>query len=186
MNTGVVQIMWKEIGIGFLILYVFRNILDIYMVKKYKKIVKMYGTIEINQLKLKAEKHLKLCDFFSVGPWNKQIYLIYNGLCWLLASISFSEDNEREFLEYLGRVKKENEYEMKSFVLFLYYRSKNEDNQAKYYYNLYLKCKHVDKDIAIIMDGIWNEQTKNEVFRESVKRFNNPTLKKLLKDNRIL
>lgn len=67
MNTGV-QIMWKEIVIEFLILYVFFKMLYIYMIKKYKKILKLYGIVEMDQLKRMAEKHLKFCNLFTVGP----------------------------------------------------------------------------------------------------------------------
>lgn len=185
MNTGV-QIMWKEIVIEFLILYVFCKMLDIYMIKKYKKILKLYGIVEMDQLKRMAEKHLKFCNLFSVGPWNKIIYMIYNGLCWLLASIYYIEDNEYEFLRYLEKVKKENEFEMKSFVLFLYYRSKNDIVQAEYYYNKYLKCKHLNSDIAVIMEGIWNQKEKDEAFIESIKSFSNPATIKLFNKNHII
>lgn len=186
MNTGVVQIMWKEIGIGCLMLYVFRNMLDIYMIKKYKKITKLYGIVEADQLKLKIEKHLKLCNLFSVGPWNKNIYFIYNGLCWMMSSINLVEGKELEFLKYLEKVKKENEFEMKPFALFLFYRSKKNVEKAKYYYNAYLKCKHVDNDIAIIMRDIVNEGKKSEIFNESIKKFIDPALQKLFKENKIL
>ena len=81
MNTGTVQIMWKEIIVGFIILYLLRIVLDVYMIKKYEKLLKLFGVIEMDTLKLEAEKHLKLCNFFSVGPWNKAIYWTYNGLC---------------------------------------------------------------------------------------------------------
>ena len=74
MNTGTVQIMWKEIIVGFIILYLLRGVLDVYMIKKYEKLLKLFGVIEMDTLKLEAEKHLKLCNFFSVGPWNKAIY----------------------------------------------------------------------------------------------------------------
>lgn len=105
MNTGTVQIMWKEIIVGFIILYLLRGVLDVYMIKKYEKLLKLFGVIEMDTLKLEAEKHLKLCNFFSVGPWNKAIYWTYNGLCWLLATISYVEDDEYDFLAYLGKVK---------------------------------------------------------------------------------
>ena len=106
MNTGTVQIMWKEIIVGFIILYLLRGVLDVYMIKKYEKLLKLFGVIEMDTLKLEAEKHLKLCNFFSVGPWNKAIYWTYNGLCWLLATISYVEDDEYDFLAYLGESKK--------------------------------------------------------------------------------
>lgn len=182
---GEVQIMWKEIGIGLLILYIFRIVLDIYIIEKYKRLVNMCKTVELDIVRLKAYKHLRLCDVFSVGPWNKKIYLIYNGLCWLLATISMVEDNESDFLMYLNKVKKEKEFEMKSFVLSLYFRSKN-INLAKYYYDLYLTSKHIDSDIAIIMDVIWNEKEKTEAFNVSVKKFENPALKKIFRRNGIL
>ena len=38
MNTGTVQIMWKEIIVGFIILYLLRGVLDVYMIKKYEKL----------------------------------------------------------------------------------------------------------------------------------------------------
>ena len=66
MNTGTVQIMWKEIIVGFIILYLL-GVLDVYMIKKYEKLLKLFGVIEMDTLKLEAEKHLKLCNFFSVG-----------------------------------------------------------------------------------------------------------------------
>lgn len=186
MNTGVTQIMWKEIGIGLIIVYVLRNILDIYMVNTYKKYVQMYERGEFETLKVKAKKHMKLCNFFSVGPWNKQIYLTYNSLCWLLASMSLVENNECEFLSYLNKVKKENEFEMKAFVLSLYYRSKNNIEQTKYYYDLYLKSKHIDGDMAIIMNYVFNENEKKQLIKETAERFNNPAIIKLLRANDIL
>ena len=186
MNTGTVQIMWKEIIVGFIILYLLRGVLDVYMIKKYEKLLKLFGVIEMDTLKLEAEKHLKLCNFFSVGPWNKAIYWTYNGLCWLLATISYVEDDEYDFLAYLGKVKNEQEFEMKSFALSLYYRSKGDITQAKRYYNVYLTSKHVNNDIGVIMDSVWNGKAKSELVAESVKKFENPVLRKLFAENHIL
>lgn len=186
MEMGMIQIMWKEIGIGFLVLYVLRSMLDIYMIKKYEKIERSYGMVDLNILKSQAKRHLKLCDFFSVGPWNKKIYAIYNGLCWLMSSISLLENNEADFLTYLNMIKKEQEFEIKAFALSLYYRSKKDINQGQYYYNLYLASKHTDKDIAVIMDCIWNGKEKTKVFFESVEKFKNPALKIIFKKNCVL
>lgn len=183
---GVTQVMWKEIVIGLIILYMLRNVLDFYIIKQYQKIVEQYGKVNVEAIKDKSVKHLKLCNRFSVGPWNKQIYLAYNGLCWLLASIYLIEKNEHEFLSYLNMIKKENEFEMKSFVLSLYYRSKKDVEQAKHYYDLYLKSKHSDNDVAIIMNGIFGENAKDERFNETAKSFNNPAIVKLFKDNGII
>ena len=151
MNTGTVQIMWKEIIVGFIILYLLRGVLDVYMIKKYEKLLKLFGVIEMDTLKLEAEKHLKLCNFFSVGPWNKAIYWTY-----------------------------------KSFVLALYYRSKKDFNQARHYYDVYLTSKHVNNDIGVIMDSVWSGKAKSELVAESVKKFENPVLRKLFAENHIL
>ena len=135
MNTGTVQIMWKEIIVGFIILYLLRGVLDVYMIKKYEKLLKLFGVIEMDTLKLEAEKHLKLCNFFSVGTWN---------------------------------------------------RSKKDFNQARHYYDVYLTSKHVNNDIGVIMDSVWSGKAKSELVAESVKKFENPVLRKLFAENHIL
>ena len=50
MNT--VQIMWKEIGIGLILLYLLRVVLDLYMLNKYKKLVALHGTISAEAFKI--------------------------------------------------------------------------------------------------------------------------------------
>ena len=75
MNTGTVQIMWKEIIVGFIILYLLRGVLDVYMIKKYEKLLKLFGVIEMDTLKLEAEKHLKLCKFFSQLGRGIRLYI---------------------------------------------------------------------------------------------------------------
>ena len=67
---------------------------------------------------------------------------------------------------------------MKSFVLALYYRSKKDFNQARHYYDVYLTSKHVNNDIGVIMDSVWNGKAKSELVAESVKKFENPGVKK--------
>ena len=70
---------------------------------------------------------------------------------------------------------------MKSFVLALYYRSKKDFNQARHYYDVYLTSKHVNNDIGVIMDSVWDGKAKSELVAESVKKFENPVLRKLLR-----
>lgn len=43
-----------------------------------------------------------------------------------------------------------------------------------------------NNDVAIIMDGIWNEKQNYEAFIESVKKFKHPAWQKLFKENQIL
>ena len=98
----------------------------------------------------------------------------------------YVEDDEYDFLAYLGEVKNEQEFEMKSFVLALYYRSKKDFNQARHYYDVYLTSKHVNNDIGVIMDSVWSGKAKSELVAESVKKFENPVLRKLFAENHIL
>ncbi len=60
MKSGTVQIMWKEIIVGFIILYLLRGSIRCLYIKKYEKLLKLFGVIEMDTLKLDAEKHLKL------------------------------------------------------------------------------------------------------------------------------
>ena len=70
MNTGTVQIMWKEIIVGFIILYLLRGVLDVYMIKKYEKLLKLFGVIEISQLGRGIRLYIgHIMDF--VGYWQQ-------------------------------------------------------------------------------------------------------------------
>jgi len=185
MNTGTVQIMWKEIGIGLILLCLLRVILDIYMIKKYKTLVAMHGRIPAEAFRAKAQKHLKRCGLFAVGPWNKQIYAAYNGLCWLLAMDALQEGLEEVFLIWLSKVRKEEEFEAKAFTLSLYFRAKGQEKIAGQHYEMYLKSKHSDQNISVIMRGLFEGTEQAETIREAAREFFNPALIQLLKNNGI-
>lgn len=172
--------MWKEIGIGLIMLCILRSLLDVYMVKKYNKIVRQYGSISTDLLKKEACKHLVLCEHFAVGPFNKNIYLIYNGLCWLLASICLMEDNEKEFLNHLNRVRREREFELKPFALALFYFSKNDNLKAEEWHRLYLESTHHDDRLAVIMSDIFENQSLEKTMIYELTPFNNPALYRLI------
>ena len=183
MNT--VQIMWKEIGIGLILLYLLRVVLDLYMLNKYKKLVALHGTIPAEAFQTRAQKHLKLCGFFAVSPWNKQIYAAYNGLCWLLAMDALQEGQEEAFLTWLSKVRKEEEFEAKAFTLSLYFRAKGQEKIAGQHYEMYLKSKHSDQNISVIMRGLFEEKERAETINEAASAFRNPAIRKLLNENGI-
>lgn len=183
MNT--VQIMWKEIGIGLILLYLLRVVLDLYMLNKYKKLVALHGTISAEAFQTRAQKHLKLCGFFAVGPWNKQIYAAYNGICWLLAMDALQEGLEEVFLTWLSKVRKEEEFEAKAFTLSLYFRAKRQEKIAGQYYEMYLKSKHSDQNISVIMCGLFEGTEPIESIQKAAGALKNPAVIKLLKDNGI-
>ena len=137
----------------------------------------------------------KIADYYTSLATDKRFVLLNDGT-WDLKKRYKSdeikkhteedEDDEYDFLAYLGKVKNEQEFEMKSFVLALYYRSKKDFNQARHYYDVYLTSKHVNNDIGVIMDSVWNGKAKSELVAESVKKFENPVLRKLFAENHIL
>lgn len=186
MNWGPIEIMWKEIGIGILILFLLRSLLDIYMIKSYEKLIGTYGIIEKENVKIKAKKLLKLYNVFSVGPWNKQMYLAYNGTCWLLASMCLIESDESGFIDYLNKVKKQDRFEMKPFALSLYYRSRENIAQMIYYYNVYMESQHVDENMDIIMNCLFGNKERMSLLEKAVNSFHNPALIQLFKENDLL
>lgn len=38
-----VQIMWKEIIVGFMLLFIFRWLLNVYMINTYNKMARLFG-----------------------------------------------------------------------------------------------------------------------------------------------
>lgn len=183
MNMGIEQIMWKEIGAGLLVIYLVRCTFDLYMVYKYKCIINQYKKSASSIWKLKAIKHLKLCNVFAVGPWNKHIYKVYNGLCWFLASVAYDEGKENDFLKYLDCVKNEKEFEMKPFVLALYYRSKEKNNLANEYYDKFWACEHEDSNKATVLKGIFEGDRENPAFFKAIEFFGNATITRLIEKN---
>ncbi len=187
-NGTEVQIMWKEIAVGLLVLYVIRFLIDLYIKTKYKQINNLFYSHDWNGLDVKIRKHQRICDVFSNGPWNKNVCLMYNGLCVALASMALINNNEVDFLNQLHYIKNEDNFEIKHFILALYYCSKHDEIASKRNYNAYLRCNRKDENIRVIMDYLFSEtssiQSKEDICG-AVKTFQNPAIIKLLRDNGI-
>lgn len=184
-----VQIMWKEIIVGLILLFICRWLLNVYIITTYNKITRMFGTTDnIEKLKRRMKKLRKLCDFFSVGPWNQEMYTIYNGLCWLLASIELLEGREIQFLQYVNSIKKGKEYEIKPFAFSLYYRSRNNLSLAKEWYKDYLNCNYQHIEMYLVLDYIFSENKRSldETMCRVIALLKNPATIKLLEDNEIV
>lgn len=183
-----VQIMWKEIAIILIILYLIRCLTDLYIIKEYKKILNSFFADEWRGLEQKIEKHQKLCNIFSNGPFNKKIRFIYNTLCVVLASIKYIDGNEPEFLYHLKRIKKENEFEMKSFVLALYFHSKGRMSEAEESYHYFLKCNSENQEAKDILVYLFYPDQRKDLEVACVKAkqaFRNPAIIELFKVNHI-
>ena len=120
-NGTEVQIMWKEIAVGLLVLYVIRLLIDLYIKTEYKQFNNLFYSHDWNGLDVKIRKHQRICDVFSKGPWNKNVCLMYNGLCVALASMALINNDVVDFLNQLHYIKNEDNFEIKHFILALYY-----------------------------------------------------------------
>ena len=188
-EKATVQIMWKEIFFIFVAIYVLRIITELYIVKKFKKLHKEFLSNNWDGLDEKMLKHRNLCNVFSDGPFNKPIRALHNNLCLGIASMALVNGNGIEFLQQMEYVKKEQEYELKAFVLSLYYRWRNNEEEAINYYNAFRECDSQNEELAIIMDKIFGESNniqKDERYLNALKNFKNPAIIMLLEANGIL
>lgn len=188
-NEVHVQIMWKEIAIIFLLIFLLRCMTDVYIITIYKRINSSFYLGEWDGLEEKILRHRKICNVFSDGPFNKNIRVRYNGLCMALASMRLMQGDEADFLQQLNYVKKEEEYEMKAFILALYYRSKEQHEEAEKQYHKFSKCNSQSQNLKIVLDVLFEKQKeiqKDEAYRDAIRSFQNPAILKLFKDNNIL
>ncbi|MEE0883944.1 MAG: hypothetical protein U0L59_01800 [Faecalimonas sp.] len=184
-----VQIMWKEIVLIFLFIYIIRFFTDIYIIIVYKNIYNRFYAHDWFGLEKKVKKHQNLCSVFLSGPFNKKIRLIYNGLCMILSSIALIDENDCVFITEIDNIKKDEEFELKPFVLALYYRSKNDLTTAMKFYHKYSRCIHQDENIDIIMNYLFSNQECKKMNNEiaiAIKSFQNPAIIKLFEDNNLI
>lgn len=186
-NSTNTQIMWKEIAIILLVMYIARFVIDIYIKTVYNKINNDFYLNKWDGLEEKIRKHLKICNIFSIGPFNQKVCLMYNGLCIALASMALLNDEEA-FVNRLWIIKREEAFEMKPFMLALYYLSKQDEVASMKYYNTYLRCNHQNEYIKVIMEYLFDKKKTHpkEDIANAVKTFQNPAIIKLLEDNNIL
>ena len=183
-----VQIMWQEILFIFIFIYIVRYLTDVYIIVVYKNIYNKFYANNWFGLENKARKHKKICSVFARGPFNKKIRLIYNGLCLLLSSIALIEKNESVFLVELDSIRKEEEFELKPFILALYFRSTNDLRTAVKFYYKYSKCIHQDKNIEKIMNYLFSNHGDKKIDSEikiAIKSFQNPAIIKLFENNNL-
>ena len=150
-----------------------------------KKIQKRFRTNRWDGLQSLIDKYRVTCALFTRGPFNKGTRALYNSLCFLWASIALVEEDENEFLRQLNMIKKEEEYELKSFVLALYYSSKHQKEQAMECYQKFLKCKPQSQDVKLIMESMFEKDggVQRQSYVDVLHNFKNPAIIKLFKAN---
>ena len=186
MFDGKTTIMWKEIALFFLCLYLIRFALDLYMIKRFQKIAAAFKnpTAELSSVKDKALRHRKLCDWFSSGPWNKGICSIYNGLCCIAASIELLEGNETAFLLHMNETKRDQLYSPKFFMLAIYHRTKGNHTLAMQYRQAYAKATPENKQYETILSYLFEGIGDISLVRQAAQGvINNPAIIKLLEEN---
>ena len=183
MSVSPVTIMWKEILIIFTVLFFVRVLIDVYMLKQHQYILNEFYLGNYAKIISKAEKLRKVCDIFSAAPYNKKTCLMYNNLCCVLASIGLLYDKESVFLDNLYRIKREETYELKSFLMALYF-FKRDSSKARTCYDSYLQCKHENANVSIIMKKLFtiSEDISMEQYTQAKQSFNNPVIMKMLED----
>ena len=171
--------MWKEIAIIFLVLFIVRFIIDTYIKITYNQVVNQFYSREWKGLENRIIKQRRICNVFSNGPFNKTNRQIYNGLCFLLASIAFVKNDNTVFENELNNVKREDQFAIKPFLFALYYLTKHDEEIAKRYYEKYQSCKQKDENTKIIMEYLF-QRTNGNAFNDAVKSFRNPAIQKML------
>ena len=133
------------------------------------------------------EKYKRTAAPFIKGWMNKGTRALYNCMCFYGASIALMEENEEEFLKQLNMIEKEEEYEMKPFILALYYRGRQRQEEAKECYQKFLNCKPQSKDVKIIMDNLFGEEMGNKepISGEILGSFRNCAILKLFEENKL-
>lgn len=174
------QIMWKEIAIILLIVFVLRYVAYIYAKKVYINLYNQFCSNKWDGIERKLERHRKFCRIFS-GGYNKNERLIYNEICVMLASLALIKNDETAFVAHLGEIKKSNEFAKKHFLLALYYRAKQKDKAADISYNDFLKCADKNGDMITVLEYLFRQETHFD--SASVKAFKNPAVIKLFKEN---
>ena len=188
-KNGVTTFLWKETLIVIIFICVVFIFLGIFTVRSFNKVIERYYPNDLLSAENKLNRIRLLSGFLSLGVQNDKICLVYNHTCYLIASIELLRGNERDFLRELDGIKKENSFEIKSFMLSLYYRSKHDFEKSKLFYDKYLMCNHHEKDMQIVLSCVFDDLDdlkNNIIFKDAVKGFKNPAIIKLFQDNNIL
>lgn len=185
-KNGVTTFLWKETIIVIILICVIFIFLGIFTVRSFNKVIERYYPNDLFSAESTLNRIRLWSDFLSVK--NDKICLVYNHTCYLLASIELLKGNDRAFLRELDGIKKEDDFELKSFMLALYYRSKGNGDMAVKEYSKYIQCSKHEKDIQIIMCGLFDggeDFKSDDLFLNALNTFKNPAIIKLFVDNEL-
>lgn len=179
------QIMWKEIFFFWTVAFIVRIVIEIYLIYRYNYIIRRFYSNDFADLKILIKRIKNIYDLFSKQKLSKRTCLMYNNICCVLASIAFLENQDEVFFRELNLIKREEKYEMKSFMLALFYLSKKDKLRAQSYYENYLLCEFENENIKVVMEYFFNFEhykKNNTSFEVACKSFKNPAVLKLLEN----
>ena len=155
--------------------------MDLLLVRRYKRIYQKFTTeIWEDNLSKKAERLRKLAAFRSIAPRNEKQRMIHNNLCAFIASIALKNNNDEKFLLYMNSIKRENEFELKFFILAVYYLSKNEIGLAENQYEKFISCNTQNKQLITVMEHFLRKHIQKEhELSEIIESFKNPVVREL-------
>lgn len=176
-----------KIVIFLLSIVVIILILKLYIMLGVKKIQKRFRNNQWDGLPSLVEYYQKTALVFTKGTINKGTRALYNSMCFVGASMALVEGDEKEFVRQLGLIEKEEEYELKPFILALYYRSLQKQEEAMECYQKFLKCKPQSQDVKLIMDRLFaTGEQKMFAYVDALEGFKNPAILKLFEKNNMI
>lgn len=180
-----VGIAFEIVVYSFLVLILLRIIIQFVTLLLHNDICRKLDSLELHEAKKKVHRIRKVCKLFSWGLFSKQMRFMYNNLSWVLASISFRENNEEEFLCFMDCIKRQEEFELKAFVLALYYLAENKLEEAEKWFEQYKKCSRQDITSEKILKVLFDGEEKDEFFNKAVESYKSPVIVQLFKENSI-
>ncbi len=179
------DIVVKIVIYSFLVLILLRIIIQFVILLLHNDICRKLESLELHEAKIKVHKIRRMCKIFSRGLFSKQMLFMYNNLSWVLASISFCENHVGEFLGFMDSIMRQEEFELKAFVLALYYLAENKSEEAENWFKQYKKCSCQDGTSEKILKVLFEGEEKNEAFYKAVESYKSPVIIQLFKENNI-
>ena len=180
MKINHTTIMWKEIllmWIGIALLVVLLQLLAAFCYRR--------SILALRNSRLRSERFVRfsrgLCGLFCLNPRNRRFRLMHANLGCALASYALLQKNDSEFLSELSELRYGSEYAFRSFLLAIYFLSRNDSASAQTWVESFFNCSDREHDQEIVLGFlIGRSDVGREQAEEASKRFQNPAVKMML------
>lgn len=183
MDAPHVVIEWKVIIIELVAIFLMRELLLLYVIWEYKRILKRFGSGKWDGLQKKIRPLKRISNFFSGGRRNQYMRLIHDNYCVIWASISYCNGDEEDFVRWLNDTKSGDPKIGKECMLALYYRSKGMQEDAERFYRA-CQAGRQEKQMMILDYFFANKALPDDTTLESFcASFKNQAVHKLIQEN---